>query len=149
MNRQMLRKAAAVAAGVAVALAAFSILFPVTVKTEYPMRLAAIRADEANRLGFAIDADQLNFGTLPLTSGSTKTLNVRNDGSVPAKLAIDATGNITPFVSFDRETYLEPDAIKALDIRAEARSLGNYTGTLTITVKRPVIGLFAFLLPLM
>ena len=90
----------------------------------------------------------INFGTTFPGAVTRKTLNLTRGNAPPARAQVTSTGQISPWLAFDKNDFLlrEPTRVNVtLAIPADAKE-GNYTGTVniryTVTYGRRFMTLF-------
>lgn len=111
---------------------AFSISFEEE-KVQYDMKLAVM---ENVTVGISSDTFELNFGRIPLNGTSTKYISINYNSTTPAKVVLETKGNISKFLILEKNNFII-EKNERFGILANGTEYGNYTGTLTIKVKKP------------
>jgi hypothetical protein len=107
--------------------------------TEYPAKASV--AENKSKVGISADVFHLDFGVLPVGVNSTKILEIKNNDNNKARIFLTSTGNISEMISFGKNDFiLEGYEETRVSIKAEARELGDYSGKILITVKKPNFG---------
>jgi hypothetical protein len=96
-------------------------------------------------IGVDISPDNLNFGIIPGNgSVSTRFINVTNL-QADAKICLEATGSIKPYVGFDKN-YFNLKSNEKADItiyfNTTYAGVGNYSGYIYLVVERPKYDFF-------
>lgn len=118
--------------------------------------LAQTRNPELNEeemkltVGISGDIDVLNFGLIP-TGGSYvgKYLNLTNRNENPVKISLSATGNISPYIEFDKNNFIlknQDTTIYIIFRTTGDMPIGNYTGEVDVIVKRARFSTIGFLM---
>jgi len=94
---------------------------------------------QKNTIGIATDKDGLNFGRVPLNYNSIKYITIHSRENYDVILTLSASGNISDFLSFEEKYVIKKGESLKVPISLNASRLGNYTGTVTISVSRKVL----------
>ncbi len=82
----------------------------------------------------------LNFGRVPNKLVATRFITMNNTYGIPVNISPEIDGNVSPFISLNSNSWsLQPGQAENLNVSVElpeGEPLGNYTGTLTLYVKR-------------
>ncbi len=110
--------------------------------SRYPTQVEISNATGENvSLGFSLEPWNLNFGIVP-TGGNLgkRFLSLQNVAERPAKIYLNARGDISSMIVFsDNDFFLSKD-IKQVEIVLQTKKdtqLGNYSGEIDVIVKRP------------
>ena len=99
-------------------------------------------------IGVSSDTDKFNFGRLVfnVTPASSKFLSIPNNDKRAAKINIKSYGNISPFITVDKNNIIvEPGTKGEITVKLNASRLGRYMGEVDIFIKLPK---YDFLVPL-
>lgn len=92
-------------------------------------------------LGVVVDPWNLNFGKIPFGNNfATRFIELDNLKEKDAKIFFKVYGNISPFVNFTKNNFiLKPNESVTIEVKffAEKAEIGNYTGEIDVTIKRP------------
>lgn len=94
-------------------------------------------------VGVVTDTWNLDFGSVPEGSSSTRTMDLANIGTTKAKVMFRAYGTIEPYVSFDKDNFiLEPGEETSVKIsfKPSMGDAGYYEGGIDRIVKVPRYG---------
>ncbi|RLJ05009.1 MAG: hypothetical protein DRP08_00315 [Candidatus Aenigmatarchaeota archaeon] len=116
----------------------------------YPAEVNVIKLlDESKiNIGVSSDTDKFNFGRLVfnVTPASSKFLSIPNNDKRAAKINIKSYGNISPFITVDKNNIIvEPGTKGEITVKLNASRLGRYVGEVDIFIKLPK---YDFLVPL-
>lgn len=107
--------------------------------TKYPARIFV--TEHLEKLGVSIDPHELHFGRVAPNMSVRKRLNVHNGYDLPVKVNLVARGNISAMLSFEpRDFILQPNQSQEVEVKAVARTVGNYTGEVHVVVNLPKYG---------
>ncbi|MFB6100200.1 MAG: hypothetical protein ABEK16_02905 [Candidatus Nanohalobium sp.] len=89
-------------------------------------------ASENLTVGIAA-GEGLSFGIIPVSANKTKFLNI----TAPEKimLRVDASGNISEYLSYDPKHYF--NGSKRIPIELNPEKPGNFTGVVEVNIQRP------------
>ncbi|VVB60833.1 Uncharacterised protein [uncultured archaeon] len=111
--------------------------------SRYPTQVEISNATGKNiSLGFSLEPWNLNFGIVP-TGGNLgkRFVSLQNVAERPAKIQLNAYGNISPMIVFsDNNFLLSREGIKPVEIVLATQKdtqLGNYSGEIDVIVKKP------------
>ena len=91
-----------------------------------------------NKVGFNVSTAALEYGTVPKGGFGIRKIVIKNNKDVMCKVNINVTGNVSDFISVQREFYLEPYESKVLEVRADvpvSAKYGDYTGKFKIVMQ--------------
>jgi len=90
--------------------------------------------DTGNNTSVGINSDRnLDFGYVPEGVNSTKFLNVSTKKK--SIMNVRSTGNISKLLEYEDRAYFE--GYKQVNIEAQGRETGNYTGNITLSFQIP------------
>ena len=120
--------------------------FFVSEKTmEYPVSVRV--TEQAGNIGLALEEHELDYGIVPQGSLVTKYISINNRGG-PAKIRMAVIGNISGFVSFDRNNFIL-EGSQNISIILDAQEPGNFSGVLKVSAAKPRHGWLNWMLPLL
>jgi hypothetical protein len=93
----------------------------------------------SNVTGFKVEDQSLDFGRIIYGSSANKKIGVQNNYKFPIVLELNAEGNVSDFLVFDKTTAFEPGEEKQISVSTiifEKEPYGNYSGKLIVTFKR-------------
>ena len=133
------------------AIAIFAVSFVLLLAAFYLNSAMTLRQDKIvtklrvnDRASFDLsDKTVMNFGKIIPGSSSDRELNVNNSYDFSVKIEIESEGNITRFLHFQNPVKL--DSGKSTSVRVSAiipvnESYEDYSGILTVTIKRDIFG---------
>lgn len=85
---------------------------------------------------FDTSTDVLNFASVPVNAVSKKTIILSNEYSFPVEASIKVKGEISEFLEFQNNLFLEPNSSKELEIIARPLESGFFEGFLFVYFKR-------------
>jgi len=89
-------------------------------------------------IGISVDANSLNFGTVPKGAISGKYIAINNTEPLRSKVCISSAGNITGYISLETPCFvLNNSEEKRIYVQASGRDPGNFSGVLKVAVKTP------------
>ena len=107
----------------------------------YKTAVSIIKQQNASEVFLGMTSDDLEFGVIPLGSGSNRFMNLANDDEIDYKILLIVTGNITPMVKFDSNDFnLRKGENAKITVTLDsslAPTPGNYTGEVSVISKRP------------
>ena len=135
----------------AVAIAAVAIFsgFLTSQKTVEYTAILSVTPPSQGRIGVSIDQTDLNFGIVSAGNNVIKTLKLSNPDLMPAKVTLSAEGNISSFLQFENYHYLKERESREVNIKAQTNQTGNYSGRLTVIIKKPRFQFISWLLPIL
>ena len=95
---------------------------------------------ERIELGVNTETWNINFGKIPANSTSSRYADLANIGSKPAKVFFTSSGDISPFIKFDKNDFtLDPSEDETVKITFDTKNAepGNYNGRVDRIVKIP------------
>ncbi len=100
---------------------------------EYDMKISVM---ENVTVGISSDTFELNFGRIPLNGTSTKFVSINYNSTTPAKIILQTSGNISKYILFEKNNFIIEKSDK-FGVLVNGTEYGNYTGVLTIKIKKP------------
>jgi len=116
-------------------------LFFVYETVMYPSNVQIIRLENKSNITIGITGDpwNLNFGVIPIGIESRRFLNLVNYKDENYKVEIQAYGNISPMISFDKNDFIlhKGDELKITVLLNStlSKETGNFTGEIDIFSK--------------
>jgi hypothetical protein len=103
------------------------------ISAKYPMYGQVIEPDNRS-LGIATE-ERLNFGRVPAGSTVKKTI-VLNNYDTPVKVRISSEGNITPYVSVDKNDFVLSGSEEII-VSFKPVEAGSFGGDLNVAIVKP------------
>ena len=91
--------------------------------------------------GVNVDNTALTFGNIMPGTSANRNLIFTNQYGFPLKLEIKAEGNISGFLSFERDVYVEINETKEIGINAvvpAGERYADYSGKIIVKVKKAI-----------
>ncbi|MCF7910485.1 hypothetical protein K9L16_02325 [Candidatus Pacearchaeota archaeon] len=92
-----------------------------------------------NKSGFNLDPGKISFGEITYSSNSERKIYLKNNYDFPVKVELLVEGNITQFLNYKNQYFIEPGKTEIATINAQSpeyAKLGYYSGNLIIKFKR-------------
>jgi hypothetical protein len=89
--------------------------------------------------GFDVNTSALTMGTLRPGDSSLRPLFIENNYDIPIEIEFIPKGNISKFLKFDKDIFLEPGKNITLNVNAVVsrdEPFGFYDGNVTVIFKR-------------
>ena len=100
--------------------------------------VVSVKTSENVSIGIDTDPERLNFGAIPIDSISKRFVNITNLRKSDVKVSIEVTGNIKPFVAFDKNDFILNDnelASVIIYFNSTNADVGNYSGNIYIIME--------------
>lgn len=98
-----------------------------------------VRFEVSNVTGLKVGSDLLDFGRIIQGSSGSKTIVLSNSYTFPINVEFQATGNVSDFLVYNKNVFLEPNETKSVSISTivfSNESFGNYSGVLHVKFVR-------------
>ncbi len=113
-------------------------IFFVETVVRYPVNVTVVNVtNQTFKVGIVGDTDKLSFGRLPIGFSERKTIEVNNPTNRRIEVKLRAYGNISEFMFYPENIFIEPKTYKPITVGINATKLGFYRGELDVIVRYP------------
>jgi len=92
-----------------------------------------------NHTGFDLNKTVLSFGTITNGTSSSRNITINNNYDFPVRFEFDVQGNISKFLVYSKNIYLNPKEEKSIMFLTHFVSnetFGEYSGRIIMKVKK-------------
>lgn len=90
------------------------------------------------KVGFDLNQTHLTFGVMPLGVSFSRNIQIENNYDFPIVVNLDAKGNVSDFLFFEKSFVLEKGEVKKIGISVDSSGgeLGSYSGKIMVEFRR-------------